>query len=119
MKVKILDDDFKFIDLFSGVGGFHYAMKKLSPESKCIKASEINRNAIIVYKENFNIDSSSDIRDIEAKEIDKFDVLCAGFPCQSFSKAGYRKGFDDSRGVLFNQIERLIKEKISVDEKPK
>jgi len=117
--LKILDDDFKFVDLFSGIGGFHYAMKKFSPNAICVKASEINKNAISVYKENFGIDSSADICEIKVEDFEKFDVLCAGFPCQSFSKAGHRKGFSDSRGVLFNQIERIIKDKISINEKPK
>jgi len=101
---------FKFIDLFSGIGGFHQAMEQLGGE--CIMASEIDQYAIESYKENYNIDSNINIRDINENEIDDFDVLCAGFPCQTFSKAGKQMGFnDETKGTLFFEIERILKAK--------
>lgn len=102
--------DFKFIDLFSGIGGFHQAMTSLGGE--CILASEIDKAAIETYSENYNIDSNINIRDIDAKNIKDFDVLCAGFPCQTFSKAGKQEGFnDETKGTLFFEIERILKTK--------
>lgn len=117
--MNILDKDFTFVDLFSGIGGFHYAMKKISKDAKCVFASEINPNAVKVYKDNFNINSNFDIRHLKGVDIPKFDVLCAGFPCQPFSKAGAQLGFTHENGVLFNEIERLIDEKIKIGQKPK
>lgn len=99
---------FKFIDLFSGIGGFHQAMENLGGE--CVLASEIDPYAIETYKENYGIDSNIDIRDIKVEDIPKHDVLCAGFPCQAFSKAGHQKGFEDeTRGSLFFEIVRILK----------
>ena len=102
--------NFKFIDLFSGIGGFHQAMVQLG--GKCILASEIDLPAIETYKENYGIDSNVNVRDIDAKDIPDFDVLCAGFPCQTFSKAGKQMGFnDETKGTLFFEIERILKVK--------
>ena len=98
---------FKFIDLFAGIGGFHQAMEQLGGE--CVFASEIDKYAIETYKENYNIDSNFNIRDIDEKDIPKHDVLCAGFPCQAFSKAGKRQGMSETRGTLFFEIERILK----------
>lgn len=98
---------FKFIDLFSGIGGFHQAMVQLG--GKCVFASEIDKFAIETYYENYGIDSSIDIRNADEKKIPKHDVLCAGFPCQSFSKAGKQAGMSDTRGTLFFEIERILK----------
>ncbi len=99
--------NFKFIDLFSGIGGFHQALEQLG--GKCVFASDIDKYAIETYKENYGIDSSYNIRDVEAKDIPKHDVLCAGFPCQTFSKAGKQKGFkDETKGTLFFEIERIL-----------
>lgn len=101
---------FKFIDLFSGIGGFHQAMVSLGGE--CILASEIDSAAIESYKENYGIDSNVNIRDIDENDIPNFDVLCAGFPCQTFSKAGKQAGFnDETKGTLFFEIERILKAK--------
>lgn len=103
----MLKKDFKFIDLFSGIGGFHQAMVQLGGE--CVFASEIDQYAIETYKENYGIDSGINIRDIDAKDIPKHDVLCAGFPCQAFSKAGKQQGFkDETKGTLFFEIERIL-----------
>ena len=99
---------FRFIDLFAGIGGFHQAMTKLGGE--CVFASEIDPFAIQTYKENYGIDSGANIRDVKAEDIPAHDVLCAGFPCQAFSKAGYQNGFaDETKGTLFFEIERILK----------
>ena len=98
----------KFIDLFSGIGGFHQALTNLGGE--CVFASDIDKYAIETYKENYKMDSGINIRDIAEQDIPKHDVLCAGFPCQAFSKAGHQKGFEDeTRGTLFFEIIRILK----------
>ena len=96
----------RFIDLFAGVGGFHLAFKS----ENCVFASEIDINARETYKLNFpNTRLEGDITKIDEKDIPEHDILCAGFPCQPFSVAGYRKGFEDARGTLFFDIARIIK----------
>ena len=98
---------FKFVDLFSGVGGFHQALK--SEGGVCVFASEIDQECINVYKNNFNVDSNHDITKTNASDIPKHDVLTGGFPCQAFSKAGKQQGLNDTRGTLFFDIERILK----------
>lgn len=98
---------FKFVDLFAGIGGFHQAMEELGGE--CVCASEIDSNCQETYKLNFpNTNIVGDIN----KHIDKlpkFDVLCGGFPCQPFSKAGKQEGFEDkNRGNLFYKIMDIL-----------
>ncbi|HVC35840.1 MAG TPA: DNA (cytosine-5-)-methyltransferase [Candidatus Dormibacteraeota bacterium] len=110
------DKELKFIDLFAGLGGtrigFEQAIKKAGIKSKCVFTSEIKPHAIATYKANFNSEIiAGDITTIKATEIPDFDVLLAGFPCQPFSSAGSRKGFMDTRGTLFFDIERILKEK--------
>ncbi len=101
---------FKFMDLFSGIGGFHQAMDSFGGE--CVLASEIDKAAIDVYLKNYNIDSNINIRDLKNEMIPNHDVLCAGFPCQTFSKAGKREGFlDETRGTLFFEIARILEYK--------
>lgn len=101
-------DNFKFIDLFAGIGGFHQAMSNLG--GKCVFASEIDSYAIETYMENYKMDSAHDINDVNPEDLPEYDVLCAGFPCQPFSKAGDRLGFEDkTKGTLFFQIARLLK----------
>ncbi|WP_295156912.1 DNA cytosine methyltransferase [uncultured Brachyspira sp.] len=96
----------RFIDLFAGVGGFHLAFNS----EKCVFASEIDINAIETYKLNFpDTILEGDITKIDEKNIPEHDIICAGFPCQPFSVAGYRKGFEDARGALFFDIVRIIK----------
>ena len=98
---------FKFVDLFAGIGGFHQAMSQLGGE--CVFASEIDQYAIDTYQENFNINSNHNICDVNVEDIPAHDVLCAGFPCQSFSIAGKCEGFnDETRGTLFFEIERVL-----------
>lgn len=105
-----LYDGFKFIDLFSGIGGFHQAMNFFG--GKCVLASEIDKDAIQVYKANYGIDSDKDITSINALDVPDHDVLCAGFPCQAFSKAGKQLGFaDKTRGTLFFEIIKILKAK--------
>ena len=102
--------NFKFIDLFSGIGGFHQAMTSFG--GKCVLASDIDPNAIEVYKKNYGIDSNINVRDIKDEEVPDHDVLCAGFPCQAFSKAGKQEGFmDQTRGTLFFEVARILKVK--------
>jgi DNA (cytosine-5)-methyltransferase 1 len=100
--------NFKFIDLFAGIGGFHQAMRKLG--GKCVLASEINQSCVETYKLNFkSTPILGDIRNIKPDSIENFDVLCAGFPCQPFSKAGAQKGFnDENRGNLFYVIMDIL-----------
>ena len=99
----------KFIDLFSGIGGFRLALERLGMQ--CVFSSEIDKSARETYFANFAEYPSGDITRIAVKEIPKHDILCAGFPCQAFSIGGYRKGFEDTRGTLFFDIERIIKVK--------
>jgi len=102
---------FKFIDLFSGIGGFHLAMEQLGGE--CVLASEIDSFCNELYPKNYGMSSDVNIRDLDEKtDIPDHDVLCAGFPCQAFSKAGKQQGMEDeTRGTLFFDIARILKEK--------
>lgn len=99
---------FKFIDLFAGIGGFRLAMQNVG--GKCVYTSEWNTDAQKTYRANFGEVPFGDITKDKIKSYipDKFDVLCAGFPCQAFSIAGYQKGFADTRGTLFFDIEQVI-----------
>jgi DNA (cytosine-5)-methyltransferase 1 len=102
----------KFVDLFAGIGGirlgFEQAMRELGIESECVLSSEIDRHAQETYALNFGHQPEGDIYGI--KQFPEFDFLLAGFPCQPFSYAGKQKGFVDTRGTLFFEIERLLKE---------
>ena len=81
----------KYIDLFCGIGSFHYSFKKLG--FKCVMASDIYKPAKKNYKLNYDMEILDDICNIEPSYIESYDILCAGFPCQPFSQAGHRKGF--------------------------
>ena len=94
-----------FIDLFAGIGGFRLALESLG--LKCVFSSEIDENARWTYDYNFDGKCSGDIKKI--KDIPKHDLLVAGWPCQPFSVAGPRKGFEDPRGDLFFEILRVLK----------
>lgn len=111
---------FRFIDLFAGIGGFHIAMHENGGE--CVFASEIDKFARQTYEANFKSISpqlfesgnfNEDITDenLDYSAIPDFDVLCAGFPCQPFSQAGLKKGFDDTRGTLFGNIVSIVESK--------
>jgi DNA (cytosine-5)-methyltransferase 1 len=116
----------KFIDLFAGIGGFHLAFHNAGAE--CVFASEIDKSARETYQKNLekispkvfkknksNINYfNDDIRSIDPVDIPDHDILCAGFPCQPFSQAGYKKGFEetkDDRGNMFFILRDIIKEK--------
>lgn len=102
---------FKFIDLFAGIGGFRVAMQSLG--GKCVFTSEWDQQAQKTYEANFGEVPFGDITKEETKRFipDGFDVLCAGFPCQAFSIAGRRGGFEDTRGTLFFEVAEIIKRK--------
>lgn len=114
---KFFEKGFKFIDLFAGIGGFHQAMKLCNGE--CVFAAEICPETANTYKDNYNIDALNDVSRIDPKKIPQHDVLCAGFPCQSFSKAGNQKGFNDIRGTLFFDIIRILNYHIQMYGGPK
>ena len=106
----------KFIDLFAGMGGFRLGFEQAVIEQQlkpvCVFSSEIKPYAIQVYKDNYkDEDVAGDITQIDSSEIPDFDVLLAGFPCQAFSSAGKRQGFLDTRGTMFFEVERILKEK--------
>lgn len=102
---------FKFIDLFAGIGGFRLALQNLG--GKCVFSSEWDKEAKRTYKANFGETPFGDITKEETKKYipDNLDVLCAGFPCQAFSIAGKRGGFEDTRGTLFFDVAEIIKRK--------
>ena len=97
----------KFIDLCCGIGGFHQALTKLGFE--CVLASDIDDDCRKNYEQNYKIKPMGDLTDIKVQDIPTFNILCAGFPCQPFSKAGEQKGFDDTRGNIFFDICKIIK----------
>lgn len=107
-----------FIDLFAGIGGFHFAMHNNGV--KCVFASEWDKFARQTYEANFRTIEpelfakgrfAGDINAVNLDDIPPFDILCAGFPCQPFSNAGLKKGFEDTRGTLFFRIAQIIKDK--------
>ena len=87
----------KYLSLFSGIGGFELG---IGDRAECIGYSEIDKYAIQIYKKHFKHKNYGDITTIQTKQLPDFDLLVGGFPCQSFSIAGKRKGFDDTRGTL-------------------
>lgn len=106
----------KFVDLFAGIGGIRkgleLACKDLELETECVLTSEIKESAIKVLKQNHPSEEiAGDIKTINEKTMPDFDILLAGFPCQSFSSAGKRLGFEDTRGTLFFEVARILKEK--------
>jgi DNA (cytosine-5)-methyltransferase 1 len=106
-----LKPKFTFIDLFAGIGGFRMAMQNL--EGKCLFTSEWDEQAKKTYEANFGEVPFGDITKEETKKFipDNFDILCAGFPCQAFSIAGRRGGFEDTRGTLFFDVAEIIRRK--------
>ncbi|MDM1549424.1 DNA (cytosine-5-)-methyltransferase [Empedobacter falsenii] len=105
--LPIENPKFKFIDLFAGIGGFRLALQNLG--GKCVFTSEWDKQAQKTYRANFGETPFGDITKEETKQYipDRFDVLCAGFPCQAFSIAGKRGGFEDTRGTLFFDVAEM------------
>ena len=100
----------RFIDLFAGLGGFHLALRRLGHE--CVFASEIDDTLRQVYLRNFGMLPYGDIRTVEMRSIPDHSILCAGFPCQPFSKAGYQNGiWDPIGGTLFRDIVNIVRER--------
>ena len=109
MEPSTLKEPLTFIDLFCGIGGFHQALKKLG--AQCILACDIDKDCRQVYFENYGIKPVEDVTKIIPEELPDFDILTGGFPCQAFSNGGKKKCFEDSRGLLFDEIIRIAKVK--------
>lgn len=103
---KNIREPYKFIDLFCGIGGFHQALSNM--DYTCVFACDIDENCRKIYEKNYKLKPEGDITKIDIPSIPQFDILCAGFPCVAFSKAGYQKGFNDTRGTLFFNICKII-----------
>ncbi len=106
----------RFIDLFAGIGGIRCGLEQAVADrgmmSVCVLTSEIKPHAVSVLRENYPGETiTGDITKIDTKNIPDFDILCAGFPCQAFSSAGKRQGFADTRGTLFFDVERILRDK--------
>ena len=104
-------NEIKYIDLFCGLGAFHYAFDSLNHTNnfKCVFACDIDENVRKIYMENYGIKPEGDINKINIENIPDFDILCGGFPCQPFSIAGKKEGFEDKiKGNLFYTILKII-----------
>jgi DNA (cytosine-5)-methyltransferase 1 len=102
----------RYIDLFGGIGGFRLGIERAKPDWKCVWYCDIDKYAVQIYNSRFGEKyEARDIREVDEKEIPEHDLLCGGFPCQSFSIAGKRKGFEDRRGNLFFEICRIARAK--------
>lgn len=106
----------RFIDLFAGIGGIRCGLEQAAKDKGitpvCVMTSEIKPYAVNVLRENHPTETiMGDITKIETRNIPDFDILCAGFPCQAFSSAGKRQGFADTRGTLFFEVERILRDK--------
>ena len=105
-----LENKMNYIDLFCGIGGFHQALDKLN--CNCVIACDIDKNCRENYQLNYNIVPHPDVKKINPDEISqRVDIICGGFPCQPFSNGGKKKTFDDTRGLLFDEIMRIAKVK--------
>ncbi|MGX2974123.1 DNA (cytosine-5-)-methyltransferase [Ursidibacter arcticus] len=99
----------RIIDLFAGIGGIRLGFEQAFGNIKCVFTSEIDKHAVQTYRRNFNNEIvSGDITQVSENDIPDHDILLAGFPCQPFSQAGLKKGFSDTRGTLFFDIERIL-----------
>jgi len=109
--------EYRFIDLFAGIGGFHYGLHNAG--GKCVFASEFDDAARKTYETNYKKISpeifpdnfAGDITKVDPKTIPDHEILCGGFPCQPFSQAGQKRGFNDTRGTLFFNVASILKEK--------
>lgn len=95
-----------FVDLFCGIGSFHHSLSSLG--WKCVFACDIDEDCQKTYEANYGMKPAGDITQIDPADVPKFDVLCAGFPCQPFSDMGNRKGFEDARGNMFFELMRFV-----------
>lgn len=101
----------KYIDLFAGVGGFRYGINKAHPHWECVYSNEWDKYANSIYRKHFGECDNRDIRTVPTADIPDHDLLVGGFPCQAFSVAGKRGGFDDTRGTLFFEVARILRDK--------
>jgi DNA (cytosine-5)-methyltransferase 1 len=102
-----LEADIKYVDLFCGLGAFHEAFKR-SGRFECVFACDIDDRVRRIYEANHGLRPEGDITEVDPASLPDFDMVCAGFPCQSFSIAGLRKGFGDDRGNLFHDVLRFV-----------
>lgn len=111
----MMENSIKIIDLFAGIGGIRLGFEKASKQNiECVFTSEWNKYSVATYTSNFDdLLVHGDITEVDEKSIPNHDILLAGFPCQPFSQAGLKKGFSDTRGTLFFDIERIL-----IDKKP-
>ena len=100
---------YTFIDLFAGLGGFRIALESLG--ARCVYSNEWDKPVQQVYANNFGDIPEGDITKVDERTIPDHDILCAGFPCQAFSISGKQRGFEDSRGTLFFDVARIVREK--------
>lgn len=109
-RINNSQDEYKIIDLFAGIGGIRLGFEKaFQNKTNFVFASELDKFAQTAYHANYNHMPDGDITKIEAEDIPKHDIILAGFPCQAFSIAGQRKGFEDTRGTLFFDVARIAK----------
>lgn len=102
----------KYFSIFSGIGGFELGIQQILPDAECVGFSEVDKWAVSIYQRNFKGHKNyGDATKIIPKELPDFDILVGGFPCQTFSIAGKRSGFGDTRGLLFFEIARVIEQK--------
>jgi len=114
------DDALRFIDLFAGIGGirlgFERACRSARLGSRCVYTADIDPHACEIYRKNFPKDDHSPLNDVTQlidfeKTLGRVDVVLGGFPCQAFSIAGSKRGFEDTRGTLFFDVARIIKDR--------
>ena len=102
----------KYFSMFSGIGGFEYGMEQSKHDFECVGFCEVDKYAISIYTRHFPTHRNyGDATKINTEELEDFQFLVGGFPCQAFSIAGKRKGFEDARGTLFFEIARVLRDK--------